>query len=244
VRRQPVGVALLLVAASATAAAQVRIEAGGTLRAEFHISTHLDWTDFRATPAAPPLEMRRARLGVKGAMFGRLEYEIEHDFRERELGWRDVYADVAFGRAIQIRGGRFKAPFSLDQLTAALEFDLVARSLAAHYLAPGRDTGVMAHGRLFGRRVRFQAAGFRSGGDNVRADERRHAHRDPLLAGRVVFRPWSESKTSELLRGLALGAVVPAARVSTKSSTRVVPAWMRTARRDAGANPAPSTPMS
>jgi hypothetical protein len=40
-------------------------------------------------------------------------------------------------------------PSSLDENTSPTNLDFVYRSLAANQLPPGRDRGVMVHGRLF-----------------------------------------------------------------------------------------------
>lgn len=209
-RRAPL-VAALLCLAPAAAAAQIEIEAGGAVRAEVHALAHLDWRDPPAHPATS--DLRRGRIGVSGTVFTRLEYEVEHDFSYDDRPWRDAYVNARFGRGLEIRGGRFKVPFSRDQLTGAAELDFLSRSIATRSLAPGRDLGVMAHGRLFARRLRFQTGIFRSGGDNVRAAERRDPRHGALVAGRLVYRPWSESAGVALLRGLALGAAVTTGRV-------------------------------
>lgn len=200
-RRQAAAALLLLVAAPSIAAAQIDIERG-SVRAALRVVTHVDWTDLKA--GGPDTDVRRARLGVTGSLFERFEYEVERDFRDRTRRWRDAYGNVTVSRALEIRAGRFKVPFSLDQLTSAAELDFVARSLAAQYLAPGRDTGLMAHGRLVGRRVRFQSGVFRGGGDNIRAEERRDRRHGALVAGRLIVRPWN---------ALAVGGAATISRV-------------------------------
>jgi phosphate-selective porin OprO/OprP len=166
----------------------------------------------------------RARVGIKGAVFHRVEYEVERDFQKANVPWRDVYLNVPLRRALEVKAGRFKIPFSLDQLTSGASLDLVYRSLAATYLAPGRDVGVMAHGRLFGRRVSYQAGAFRQGGDNVRASELLDPHSGGALAGRAVVRPWSDSGTPRALRNLSIAAAatfgnVPEGEYSVRGHT-------------------------
>jgi phosphate-selective porin len=206
--------ALCLLGPAVPATPQVGLEGGRVIRADLHITTQLEWRGSRPPPDGSTLDVRRARIGLKGALFGHVEYEVERDFREHDYPWRDAYVNVAFDRALEFRGGRFKVPFGLEQLAAARELDLLDRSLAAQYLTPGRDIGVMAHGRLLARRVRFQAAIFRAGGDNLRAAERRDPRRGALVAGRVVFRPWNRSDDSAgLLRTLSIGAAATGGRV-------------------------------
>lgn len=203
-RDRTIGATLLLAVAPVAAAAQVGVEAGRTLRTELHAIVHVDWPDPPGGSESSGLDLRRARIGLTGAAFERIEYQVERDFRERARPWRDVYGNVALSRALEIRAGRFKVPFSLDQLTSVGELDLVARSLAAQYLAPGRDTGLMAHGRLFGPRLRFQTGVFRAGGDAIRAAERRDPRHGALAAGRLVVR---------LHRGLSAAVAATAGQV-------------------------------
>ena len=66
---------------------------------------------------------------------------------EGENAWRDVYANYQQFDFVQVQGGKFKLPFSLDENTSPTNLDFVYRSLAARVLAPGRDRGVMVHGR-------------------------------------------------------------------------------------------------
>ncbi len=196
-------------AAAAPAAAQVEIEAAGKVRAELHLLGQLDWRD----TGAGEIDVRRARVGIKGSAFERIEYELEHDFRNDGDHWRDLFLNVPLARAIEVRVGRFKAPFSLDQLTAAADLDFADRSLAARYLAPGRDTGVMAHGRLAGRRLRYQLGLFRTGGDNVRDAERLDPRHGAMAAGRFVARPWAGTRSTGWLDQLSVGAAVTLGRV-------------------------------
>ncbi|OFW05156.1 MAG: hypothetical protein A3I61_10330 [Acidobacteria bacterium RIFCSPLOWO2_02_FULL_68_18] len=202
----------IIALAPVTAAAQVEVEAG-QVRAEIHVIASLDWRDVQGHPESSRVDLRRARIGITGALFARVEYEVEHDFREADRPWRDAFVNAPFGRAIEARVGRFKIPFSLDQLTPAAELDFVARSLGAQYLAPGRDIGAMAHGRLFARRVRFQTGVFRAGGDNVRPAERRDPRHGAVVAGRLLYRPWSERVEAGPLRALAIGAALTAGGV-------------------------------
>lgn len=205
---------MLLVYAGVPVAAQSN-KGGRMLRAEFHVTTQVDWRHLPSSPGPPTesFDVPRARVGIKGAIFHRVEYEVERDFRKTNAPWRDVYLNVPLRRALEVKAGRFKIPFSLDQLTGGADLNFVYRSLAATYLAPGRDVGVMAHGRVFGRRVRYQAGAFRQGGDNVRSSERLDPQSGGAVAGRVVIRPWSDSGTSRALRGLSIAAAAAAGHV-------------------------------
>src|SRR6185295_4123920 len=103
------------------------------------------------------------RIGVEGTAFKRITFEISrelsddfeaaHDLSEK-TAWKDVYADVRVNKALALEAGRFKLPFGREETTGETNLDFVHRSLAARVLSPGRDVGIMAHGRLFDRRLR------------------------------------------------------------------------------------------
>src|SRR4051812_15014633 len=86
-----------------------------------------------------------------------------------------------------------------------MDLDFVFRTLAASYLAPGRDVGVMAHGGLLKGALKYQAAVFRHGGENVRAAERTDPQSGRTVVARVVVRPW-DARKRHLLRTLAVGS--------------------------------------
>jgi phosphate-selective porin len=105
-------------------------------------------------------ELHRARVGIEGELFNRVQFAIERELTERETGdrdpteqrksaWKDVYVDANISDALQVRAGKFKVPFGLEQLTGIANLDFVYRSGSANYLAPGRDVGFAVHGRFF-----------------------------------------------------------------------------------------------
>lgn len=184
------------------------------LHAALHVVAQGDWRHIdTAAGADDDLDIRRARVGLKGDAFRYVEYELVRDFRNTDSPWRDAYLNVAFRRELELRAGRFKVPFGAEELISVTDLDFVERALVSSYLAPARDVGAMVHGRAAGRRIRYHAGVFRSGGDNVRDPERRDRSGGPLLAARVVIRPWGESKAGDRLRGLSFGAALTTGRV-------------------------------
>ena len=123
-------------------------------------------------------EFHRQRIGIEGKLFKRVEFEMEREMRDPENPWRDVFVNVRVNRAFEIKGGKFKVPFSMDQLTSPTKSDFIYRSRAGTLLAPGRDIGVMVHGRLLGRALRYETGLFRQDGDNSQGG-------DLTVAGRV-----------------------------------------------------------
>jgi phosphate-selective porin len=110
----------------------------------------------------PGLDIARKRVGVRGRVTRAVAFEVDAELETRSP-WRDVYVDYRQFRAVRVRAGRFKVPFSLDYTTSSTNLDFIDRSRAANRLAAGRDEGVMAHGRLWGERVKYEVGMFDDG---------------------------------------------------------------------------------
>jgi hypothetical protein len=102
----------------------------------------------------------RRRFGVAGELLGgRIEFQAERDMANDGV-WRDLYVDVRVVRHVRVRVGQFKAPFSREQLTSAFDLDFVARSAAVNDLVPLREAGMMAHGVVASRALRYETGFF------------------------------------------------------------------------------------
>jgi phosphate-selective porin OprO/OprP len=141
---------------------------------------------------------------------------VSREFGDADEPERDAFANVRVGRALEVRAGQFKIPFGRDALIGGANLDFVYRSLAGRQLAPGRDLGVMAHGRVAGRHLTYQAGYFRKDGDNARTDQTRGA--SDALAGRVVVAPFAAREHP--LAALQLGAAVVTSRLDDQLGLR------------------------
>ncbi len=172
----------------------------GPLRIDF--VAKFQW-DARDPGDDPPdfdtFQIHRARIGIEGELFNRVQFAIERELTEREVenpnpdvreksAWKDVYVDGNISDGLQIRAGKFKIPFGLEQLTGISNLDFVYRSLNASYLAPARDIGVALHGRFFDRGLNYWAGWFRHDGDNARSSQIDGA--DGTFAARVTGTPF------------------------------------------------------
>lgn len=187
------------------------------LRIDLRVKLQLDW---RWAPDEIDLrgglfQFQRRRVGAEGLFLKHFEYEIERelDFEPEEaaaLGgldevddspWRDVFLNFRYFRDAQIKVGKFKVPFSLEQITGPTNLDLIYRSRIAADLAPGRDIGVMVHGR--GRVVGYEAGVFQHDGENSKVDFNPGA--DTTVAGRFLVRPLDieDSELDALELGIA-----------------------------------------
>jgi hypothetical protein len=133
------------------------------------------------------------RVGLNGELFDRVRFQVERAFQDDDdddTPWRDVYVDVRINRALQVRGGRFKLPFSLERNTSRDELDFVQRATAVRALSPARDTGVMVHGRLADRVVGYEVGLFQhADGLDLVDDPNSWSSLGATLAGRVTATP-------------------------------------------------------
>jgi phosphate-selective porin len=175
-----------------------------------------------------PYEIHRARVGIEGEVFNRVQFSIERELTEREAddptvrkksAWKDLYVDANISDAVQVRAGKFKIPFGLEQLTGLSNLDFVYRSLSANYLAPARDVGVAVHGRFFDRGLNYWVGAFRQDGDNARSSRIEGA--DETVAVRVTGTPFRS------IAGLANAEVGGAFTVSALDNVSVLPNGLR-----------------
>ena len=149
-------------------------------------------------------DFARRRIAAEGEIRNVVAFEVDAEL-EGENRWRDVYANYRQFGQVQVQGGQFKLPFSLDENTSPTNLDFVYRSLAARALAPGRDRGVMVHGRVLDRIVRYELGIFDQDGRNARTRNPERVSGGRTLAGRVVAQPFRNSKSiaADLQAGLA-----------------------------------------
>ena len=198
------------------------IRMGKWFRMDFRLKFQHDFRTFDpevSTDEGELANLRKFRVGIQGYVTKSFEYEIEREIRN-EIGdlfnirtrptlalWRDVYGNWRYFRRVQIRAGQFKIPFGMDQLHGG---DFVYRSMIGNYLSPGRDTGIMAHGKLFDSRIAYQAGLFRHDGWKAHTKDHEYSG-ERTFAGRIVVPPFSLLKTPGLLKpmkDLTLGVAV------------------------------------
>jgi phosphate-selective porin len=164
-------------------------------------------------------ETAHKRLGVSGRITNRVRFEIERELR-RQNPWRDVFVNVEIARALQVRAGKFKVPFSHEELTGVTRIDFAYRSLLAQIISPARDVGAMAHGEVLRRIFAYQVGVFRHDGENARlrepifllpGEEQPKAGRS--VAARLIAEPFRHAAGPRELRRLFLGAALTSSDV-------------------------------
>ena len=102
--------------------------------------------DKDSASGADNFEVRRARLGVNGTFWKNVDFEVLTNLvgSSPNLIHR-AYVNYSYNKSAQIRIGRFKQPFSLEELTTAQGIDFMERSYGNQMVASNRN-GVMLHG--------------------------------------------------------------------------------------------------
>ncbi|HEY6506456.1 MAG TPA: porin, partial [Vicinamibacterales bacterium] len=181
----------------------------GPLRLDFGARVQLDGRTTPAREDESDVDLSRKRVTLKGSLGADLEFEVETEIAD-DRPWRDVFVDYRPLAALRAQAGHFKLPFGLEATTGATRLDFVARSRAGSLLAPGRDWGAMAHGRLWRKRLAYEVGGFAGQGQGA-----------PTWAARVASSPFAGTKggLADLHVGVAVtneptGGVVLRARTA------------------------------
>jgi phosphate-selective porin OprO/OprP len=162
-----------------------------------------DYRDFLGTDDAKDIDTllaRRARLGIEATMAKYYEFRLLPDFGQGKAVVQDAYMNVHYWDALQFEAGKFKQPFSYEQLIQDRFVPTMERSMLDQ-LVPQRDEGVMAHGqKLFGGLLDYGVS-FSNGTINGEADT--NDHKD--LAGRLAVYPFAGIDGLTWLNGLESG---------------------------------------
>lgn len=121
---------------------------------------HMDYRSFESDAAGNPgyqdkLDIRRARLGFEGKFMKDFDYKIFANFGagagmsslSTELD--EGYMGYKYASGLQFRVGKFKMPFSLEQLTSSNNIDFMERSLGGQIegeMIPAKEVGAMVFG--------------------------------------------------------------------------------------------------
>ena len=209
---------------------------GGILKvnldATFQTDLHGSYDGADLNAGLKPFALQRNRVGVQGTAFKHIEFEVTRDVTEKDVAegrlakspWKDLNVNLTYFKRAQIQAGKFKIPFGLDALTGATRNDFVYRSLGGDYLAPGRGTGVMVHGKLLNRGLNYSVGVFGDDGDNATTSKARGG--DRTLAARVTGTPLRRISAGGLGR-VEFGTAFALSGVSDDSDGSFMPKGLR-----------------
>jgi phosphate-selective porin len=184
---------------------------------------------FEAMADSALFKLRRARLGVQGALNAGASYKAQVEVRSGGTGATaatvaatDLYLLLAHGRW-SATIGQSKTPFSVEFLRSSTVLELPERAMAVDSVAPNRDVGVKAEWNAAGP-VALQAGVFNGDGIN-----RANGNSRFLYLGRAVVQPAAGAVGRG--GGLALGVSVAAKPDTTSWDVEAVVARPRLAAR-------------
>ena len=143
-----VAVAILCLGASATAFAQVEAKVTGRV----HFDARNFTTDMNAiadrdsASLGDSFEVRRARIGISGSINKDIGYEVVGNAVGGNTNFVDTaWGNYGFNKKAQVRVGRFKQPFSMEEQSSSNNVSFMERSYG-NQMVPGKRLGVMMHG--------------------------------------------------------------------------------------------------
>jgi len=107
---------------------------------------NLDYASYQGADNRLPtgVEVRRARLGLKTTLWTNWLAEVDLDFADGKVSFKDLWMGRLFENGL-IRAGNHKAPFSLDTLTSSKNIVFIERSYL-DAMSPDRRIGVSYSG--------------------------------------------------------------------------------------------------
>ena len=184
------------------------IRIGKQFRADFRLSFQTDWRGYEPENSSeePMFDLHRSRVGVEGEFLKYFEYEFDYELGDTSFPWRDAYVNFRPMREFQIRGGKFKIPFSLNQLQGPNALDFVYRSRIGALIAPAREIGGEIHGRVLDRGMSYQAGVFRHDGEVPYINDDTEPGGGITYAARVTGTPLRLLQVPAKLKSMTLGA--------------------------------------
>jgi phosphate-selective porin OprO/OprP len=182
-------------------------------RLDLHAKAHGDFREAEQdlTKKGGSYETTMKRVGIDFRIANRVQVELERELRP-ENPWKNVYVNVRLAEALEVRAGKFKVPFGYERMTGVTRLDFAYRTLLSNVIAPSRDVGVMAHGKLLRRVLTYYVGGFRHDGEHARLYDpvfrlpgEPEPKRDRSGAARLTFEPFRNVPGPRDLTRLYLG---------------------------------------
>ena len=146
--RVSMAVAVVCVGISMPAFAQMDTKMTGRVHYDARvISSDLSKiTDRDSATAGDSFELRRARIGFTGNYNKQIQFEGVANAVGSSTNIIDTaFVNYGYNKQGQVRVGRFKQPFSLEENTSSNNIDFMERSYV-NQIIPGKKLGIMVHG--------------------------------------------------------------------------------------------------
>jgi phosphate-selective porin OprO/OprP len=168
------------------------------LRAMVHGDGRLFIDDF-SSQAASTFLLRRVRPSLEATVARNYSLRVVPDFAGSVVIIQDAYMEARFSTAVQVRGGKFKAPFGLERLVSATDLLFTERGFPTS-VAPNRDIGLQLGGDI--GIINYGLGVFNGVVDGGSADT--DVNDDKDVVGRLFIQPFRSSPRHDLA-GLGFG---------------------------------------
>ncbi|MGK7344937.1 MAG: OprO/OprP family phosphate-selective porin [Candidatus Nitrospinota bacterium M3_3B_026] len=150
-------------------------------------------------------EFRRARLYVGGHIHENVKFKVQYDFAGGDADFKDAYIALTKISGIgQLKVGRFKQPFGLEELTSSKYITFMERAMAIEAFAPSRQSGLLIGSSAWDKRLTWALSTYRIT-DGYGED---YGDNDMNYAARITVLPWKSGDNLVHL-GAAYTAIKP-----------------------------------
>jgi phosphate-selective porin OprO/OprP len=154
-----------------------------------------------AQPASSLFLLRRVRPYFEATVAKHYSLRIMPDFGGGTTVIQDAYMDARFSNHLQLRGGKFKAPFGLERLVSSTDLLFAERGFPTS-IAPNRDIGLQLGGDILGGGVSYALGVFDGVVDGGSTDTDANDSKD--VVGRLFIQPFRNT-AGHGLAGLGFG---------------------------------------
>ncbi len=190
------------------------------LTGRVHFDSRINQNDFKVindvnnASLANNFEVRRARIGFNGVVFKDINYEVITNAVGGNANLIDTaFINYGFNKAAQIRVGRFKQAFSLEELTSSNNIDFMERSYV-NQLTPGKRLGIMLHGEPIAN-MTYAASIFQNGFNELTNENTKGRE----ASGRVTYNFAESAGLKDGVVHLGLAGTSGKLQVNATSST-------------------------
>lgn len=99
--------------------------------------------------------LRRVRPRFQGTLFSIFDFDINADFAPSSANVQDAFVNARFQPWLQVQGGKFKVPVSLERLQSGADIRFTERSYVSDSIAPNRDIGFQLHGNVLDQKLNY-----------------------------------------------------------------------------------------